>query len=120
MENITEVKACFTYTGVASVVTSLWNVREKTNKEIIYEFYREVKNGKPKDDALRAAKIKHLSGVSLDNQINAHPYYWSPMVLIGDPSPIQSSIGWIQVLTATLLLLFMITLYQTFRKRSVE
>ena len=27
----------FTYAGASSVVTSLWNVRDKTNKEIILE-----------------------------------------------------------------------------------
>jgi len=51
-EGVISLARGFTYTGAASVVTSLWNVKEKTNMDIIYQFYRALKDSKLKATAL--------------------------------------------------------------------
>jgi CHAT domain-containing protein len=39
------------------------------------QFYKNIKKGMSKDEALRQAKL---------SQIDSHPFFWSPFVLIGD------------------------------------
>jgi CHAT domain-containing protein len=43
-------------------------------------FYANLKNGQPKDEALRQAKLSLLRGKQLTWR---HPYYWAPFVLVG-------------------------------------
>ncbi|MCU0549545.1 MAG: CHAT domain-containing protein [Leptolyngbya sp. Prado105] len=42
------------------------------------EFYKALKEGKTKAEALRAAQIALLK-----NPKTAHPYYWSAFILVG-------------------------------------
>jgi CHAT domain-containing protein len=39
------------------------------------QFYQNLKNGMTKSEAMQKAKL---------SQINSHPYFWSPFILIGD------------------------------------
>lgn len=87
-EGIISLARSFVYAGAASVITSLWNVREKTNKEIFYNFYQALEDGKTKNEALRLAKLNYLSNITRENQAQAHPYFWAPLVIIGDTSPL--------------------------------
>jgi hypothetical protein len=44
-------------------------------------FYKELKSGLKKDEALRQAKIKYLNTA---NRTKLHPYYWAAFVPFGD------------------------------------
>jgi CHAT domain-containing protein len=46
-------------------------------------FYRNLKNGLPKDEAMRQAKLKLLHG---PQSVWKHPYFWAPFVLAGERS----------------------------------
>jgi len=81
----------FIYAGSSSVISSLWNVREKSNMKIILQFYKGLKDGQTKDQSLREAKLKYLASIGSENQEKAHPFYWAPMVCIGDMSPTNSN-----------------------------
>lgn len=89
-EGTISLARAFIYAGSASVITSLWNVREKSNRKIILEFYKGIKSGKSRDEALRDAKLHYLESIQLENQENAHPYYWGALVCVGDTSPINT------------------------------
>ncbi|MFM6350661.1 MAG: CHAT domain-containing protein [Dolichospermum sp.] len=65
----------FERAGSKAVIASLWNVADETTKEIMVQFYQNLQKGMRKDEALRQAKL---------SQIDSHPFYWSPFVLIGD------------------------------------
>ncbi|MFM6621438.1 MAG: CHAT domain-containing protein, partial [Dolichospermum sp.] len=65
----------FERAGSKAVIARLWNVADKTTKEIMVQFYQNLQKGMRKDEALRQAKL---------SQIDSHPFYWSPFVLIGD------------------------------------
>jgi len=65
----------FERAGAKGVIASLWNADDKTSKEIMIKFYQNLKKGMSKSEALRQAKI---------SQINNHPFFWSPLILIGD------------------------------------
>lgn len=45
---------------------------------LMKEFYKELKDGKTKTEALRLAQLSLLS-----NPDYSHPYYWAGFLLIG-------------------------------------
>ena len=47
-EGVMSLARSFIYAGASSVITSLWNVREESNNEIILKFYENIKEGMPK------------------------------------------------------------------------
>jgi len=105
-EGIISIARAFAYAGTYSIVTSLWDVREKTNTEIIYHFFQALKKGKTKDEALRTAKLNYLTSLTPEQQFQSHPYFWAPLIIIGDTSAnykTKNSTFW--VLTAILVVL---------------
>jgi CHAT domain-containing protein len=89
-EGVMSLARAFMYQGVPSVVASLWNANDKSTNEIMLQFYQYLKDGKPKAEALKMAKEDYLSTSSIKN---AHPFYWSGMIMIGDNSTLTSSNG---------------------------
>ena len=85
-EGVMSLARGFFYTGSNSVVSSLWNVNDKSNQEITVNFYKYLKEGKTKSAALRLAKLDYLKTHNLSE---ASPYYWSSLILIGDDSAIK-------------------------------
>ena len=61
--------------GAKAVIASLWNAEDKTSSAIMTQFYNNIKEGMSKSEAMRQAKL---------SQINLHPWFWSPFILIGD------------------------------------
>ncbi|WP_229497736.1 CHAT domain-containing protein [Nostoc mirabile] len=74
-EEISGLAYLFERAGSKAVIASLWSVGDDATKAIMEQFYQNIKNGMSKDEALRQAKF---------SQIDSHPYFWSPFVLIGD------------------------------------
>jgi len=77
-EGIIGMSRAFLYAGAKSVISSLWNVNDKSTVQFIKYFYQYLAQGKTKSQALRLAKIKML------NSKYKHPFYWAPFILIGD------------------------------------
>jgi len=69
----------FLYAGAPSVVVSLWSVDAASTQELMLEFFKEIKKGANKAEALRKAQIKVM-----ENKEYSHPYYWAPFILVGD------------------------------------
>ena len=84
--DIESFQRAFTFAGVPATVASLWEVPDQPTKEIMVSFYKNLKTGDSKSEALRQAKLEFLErrqGTKL-----AQPYYWAGFVLYGDDSPI--------------------------------
>ena len=81
-EGIISLSRAFVYAGTKSVFTTLWQVKDREMKDLNILFYRELSLGKPKDSALRNAKIEFIR--SSDNPEAANPYYWAGFVGVGD------------------------------------
>ncbi|MHC5674381.1 CHAT domain-containing protein [Nostoc sp.] len=64
--------------GARSTVATLWRVDDNSTALLMKEFYKELKDGKTKADALRLAQLSLLS-----NPDYSHPYYWAGFLLIG-------------------------------------
>lgn len=85
-EGVFSLARGFFYSGTNSVISSLWNVNDKSNTEITTSFYNYLKDGKTKSASLRQAKLDYLNSHSLSE---ISPYYWSSLILIGDDSVIK-------------------------------
>lgn len=64
--------------GARSTIATLWLVNSDSTVQLISKFYEGLKNGLPKAEALRQAKLSLLS-----NPKYSHPYYWAAFVLVG-------------------------------------
>jgi len=81
-EGMIGLTRAFLYAGSESVVVSLWNVNDIATATLMKAFYKNLKQGSVKDDALRQAKLEMIRG---RQQAWRHPYYWAAFVLVGDP-----------------------------------
>lgn len=80
-EGILGFTRAFLYAGASSVVASLWQVADASTAQLMIEFHRRLAT-KPGGtaSALRAAKL-----ALIEDERWAHPYYWAPFVLVGEP-----------------------------------
>jgi hypothetical protein len=78
----------FAFAGCPSMVMSLWNVSDRSSSELMVAFYRELKAGKNKDEALRLAKLRYLQMVSPEY---AKPVYWAGFVPVGEMEGLPES-----------------------------
>lgn len=80
-EGVLSLARGFFHSGSKSVVSSLWKVNDESTADIMTDFYKNVKEGQTKSEAINNAKRTYLSNHSLSEQ---SPYYWSSFILMGD------------------------------------
>ena len=117
-EGVMSLARGFFHSGANSVVSTQWKVNDKSSAEIVTTFYKQLKKGKSKSEALRNAKLAYLDKHSLTE---ASPYYWAPFVVLGDTSPMDIGNGtnvYFPVLLLTIIFLIAIVLYK--KKRPVS
>jgi CHAT domain-containing protein len=85
-EGVLSLARGFFYSGAKSVVSSLWNVNDKSTSFIMTDFYKNLKSGQTKSLALANAQRNYLKTHSLSE---LSPYYWSSFILIGDTGTID-------------------------------
>ncbi len=86
-EGVMSLARGFLYAGCPSLIMTLWEVDDKSSAIIMKNFYRFLKKGKSKDEALRMAKLKHLENA---DPFKAHPYFWLSYVVVGNQSPLYN------------------------------
>lgn len=77
-DDIIGLNRAFIYAGTPTIVASLWSVQDKQTGELMVSFFKHLKGGKSKAEALQAAQ----------REIRAkfpHPYHWAAFVLTGEP-----------------------------------
>ncbi len=77
----------FFYGGAKSIASTLWKVNDASTSDVMGEFYRQLSEGKSKDEALRQAKLLFLD--KNDQNALKHPYYWAGYVVSGNMKPIK-------------------------------
>jgi len=104
-EGVQSLSRAFTYAGVKSTVMSLWPVPDKQTSEIMTDFYKHLKAGESKSEALRLAKLNYLENTQ-EAELK-HPYYWAGFLINGDVEPLKtaSSQWWYIGIGAVLLIL---------------
>lgn len=85
-EGIISLARAFAYAGAKSIVSTLWEVNDKSTSELMKLFYKELKKGKTKDEALRLARLSYLNKTTVRG---AHPFFWAAFIPVGDMSKIK-------------------------------
>ena len=103
-EGVFSITRGFINSGSKSVVSSLWNLNDKSSFEVLSHFYVELQQGASKSKALRSAKLEYLR--THLNSTEGSPFYWASIILTGndEPLPIQENHYWILGLLALGLL----------------
>jgi CHAT domain-containing protein/tetratricopeptide (TPR) repeat protein len=74
-QGMNSIANAFLNAGAKSVVTSLWQVDDRSTAQFMEIFYGYLSKGFPKDKALQFTKKKMM---------NKMPYYWAPFILMGE------------------------------------
>ncbi|HSE18703.1 MAG TPA: CHAT domain-containing protein [Pyrinomonadaceae bacterium] len=75
-EGLMSLMRAFMYAGTSSVVVSLWNVNDESAADLMIRFYRNLKTGMSKGEALRQAQLEMIRD-------NGFPFFWAPFILVG-------------------------------------
>jgi CHAT domain-containing protein len=71
--------------GAGSVMVTLWKVADRPTARLTSEFYGlALGGGQSRAEALARAKRAMIAST-----VSNEPLHWSPMILIGDPGPLQ-------------------------------
>jgi CHAT domain-containing protein len=84
-EGILSLARGFIYSGSQSVIMSMWEIEDKSGTQIVEGFYKNLKRGYTKSVALKRARIEFLKNA---DQLRAHPYFWSTLVVYGNNAPL--------------------------------
>lgn len=116
-KGIVSMNTAFTAAGVPSVLSSLWSVPDNATQQIMVSFYKHLKDGNDKAEALKKAKQDFLNS-SKEVMSLKHPYYWAGFVVSGDISPIvdqEDHTVW-YVVSSIGILLILVVLYRKRKK----
>src|SRR5262249_23452164 len=80
-EGILGLTRAFQFAGARSVLASLWSVADVSTAKLMERFYTYLRQGRTKDEALRAAQLDLIHAREGDL---AHPYHWAGFALYGD------------------------------------
>ena len=114
-EGILSLARGFIYSGSASVVMSMWEIEDRAGSEIVRLYYDYLKQGFSKSRALRKARSEFLRGA---DQLRAHPYFWSTLVIYGDNSPLFRPVGRYLLIIVSLIVMAALTVYIRWRRYS--
>jgi CHAT domain-containing protein len=67
----------FQYAGARCVLMSLWSVAEASSVQLVESFFRNMKEGKNKLQALQVARKE------IRDQGYQHPFFWAAFILVG-------------------------------------
>ena len=76
---VANVVNAFIEAGALSVVSTLWEVEDRSTEKLMTDFYKNLAEHEPKATALRQAQLDLMAkGLS--------PYYWASFQLVGEPT----------------------------------
>jgi CHAT domain-containing protein len=65
--------------GTESQVMTLWKVDDTATSEAVIEYYRRLKAGEERSEALRQVQLEFLK-----RKTRQHPFFWASFILNGD------------------------------------
>lgn len=84
-EGLMSLARGFILAGASSVIKTAWEVNDEASAAIVTRFYYHLSKGKPKDEAMRLAKLEYLKGSSPSL---TSPYFWAAYEVMGDNAPL--------------------------------
>ncbi|MCB9352289.1 MAG: CHAT domain-containing protein [Lewinellaceae bacterium] len=92
-EGIISLARGFLYAGANSVITTLWSINDQANSQLMEAYYRFLKQGYSKSQALRLAKLQQIEQ---GGRFGAHPAYWAAFTPIGNMRPVYQPL-WVKL-----------------------
>lgn len=112
-EGIMSLGRAFKYAGCPNVVMSLWTANDQSTSTIMEQFFKGLKAGKGKAEALHSARLKYLD---IADERYTHPYYWGNFILLGDNEPLHGKrSSWLYWIVGIALIIFLWRLLKTIR-----
>jgi CHAT domain-containing protein/Tfp pilus assembly protein PilF len=112
----------FRLAGIPSTVTNLWQADNEATYALTESFYKYIKMGFSKDEALRSAKLDLIKR----DQSHVLPYYWAATIIIGDNSALNISltkdkhfVAWLLPIFTVFLALLSGICFFVWRKRGI-
>ncbi len=111
---VVSLSKALAFAGVSSQISTLWKIADQSTGSFMPEFYKELKKGLDKHQALRNSKLAFIR-----EEAYAAPFFWAAYTLSGDTSPVHRGYPHIY-LTAIVLILILgaISWYLLAKKRS--
>lgn len=116
-EGIRSLGRSFMEAGAGAAIYSLWNVNDRSTASIMESFYRFLKKGYAKDEALRQAKLSFLR--SADGPYS-HPFHWAPFIATGDMRPLERNISFWLLIPAAIIVLTSVMLLRKPRTKKAS
>jgi len=64
---------------------SLWQAEDGATRTLMVDFYKQLKTGIRKDDALQQAKLTYLKNC---DALRSSPYFWAGFIASGNMVPL--------------------------------
>jgi len=105
-EGLISIARSFFYTGVRSVVYTLWPIADQAGSYLISNFYQGLRHRQTLDIAMRKAKLSYLE---MTDPVKAHPFYWAGYAIVGktDPVPLARPYLWVEILSSLVILILL-------------
>lgn len=116
-EGILSLGNAFQHAGAKSLLLSKWEISDKTTPEIIKYFYKNLKKGMNKSEAIRQAKLTFLKK---SNYFNEAPFYWGGFYLIGNVDPIIFEESKMSFISISILIILALTFFFLIRKITLK
>ncbi|MCH2045697.1 MAG: CHAT domain-containing protein [Saprospiraceae bacterium] len=119
-EGVISIGRGFMYSGIPSLVMTLWPINDQASAIMMSSFYEGLTQGKRKDEAMRTAKLDYLEQMT---DTGAHPFFWAGFITLGDEQPIHlkrifSFVDYFKYFSLTLVLLLVLFWWIRSRKRT--
>lgn len=102
-EGVMSLARAFSYAGVPCVVMTHWGVDDQATSKLMANFYKNLKDGMTKGEALRQARLSYLAEASSDQ---THPFYWGAFITVGNDSPLSlNTVYWNYAFSAVAVML---------------
>ena len=113
--SLASFQRAFTFAGVPATVASLWEVPDASTEKIMVLFYKNLKAGQTKSEALKNAKITYKKE-NANSKLSA-PYYWAGFVVYGSDTPIINTTSSIVFYLLILVIIILFGIF-FFRRRN--
>jgi CHAT domain-containing protein len=87
-EGVYGLRRAFLLAGAESVVMSLWPVSDYATREMMTSYYKGLRNGLGRSEALRQTKLAMLK-----RKGRRHPFYWASFIESGEWANLEGQRG---------------------------